>query len=301
MTDTGALAQLIADAKASGGSERANYQIFITRLCHALGVPQPAMSTEQNRFNDYVFERRVDFKHPDGTTTAGFVDCYRRGHFVLEAKQSAKRDVRAADPGQAAMFPEEAGQVRLGTARRGTGGWDRAMLAARNQAESYARALPVEHGYPPFLLVLDVGHVLEVYADFSGQGKNYAHFPDRQGYRITMDELLLPEVQERLKGIWTEPLALDPAKRSAAVTRDIAGRLSIIAKRLEKQHDPRDVAEFLMRCLFTMFAEDVGLLPGAGFADLDSSYGRIKSSSFMFCSLRLTHFVSTSRTTAKGC
>src|SRR5690606_1097607 len=26
-------------------------------------------------------------------------------------------------------------------------------------------------------------------------------------------------------------------------------------------HDPRDVAEFLMRCLFTMFAEDVGLLP----------------------------------------
>lgn len=162
MTDTGALAQLIADAKASGGSERANYQIFITRLCHALGVPQPAMSTEQNRFNDYVFERRVDFKHPDGTTTAGFVDCYRRGHFVLEAKQSAKRDVRAADSTQPTMFPEEAGQVRLGTARRGTGGWDRAMLAARNQAESYARALPVEHGYPPFLLVLDVGHVLEV-------------------------------------------------------------------------------------------------------------------------------------------
>lgn len=83
-----------------------------------------------------------------------------------------------------------------------------------------------------------------------------------------MDDLLLPEVQARLKGIWTEPLALDPAKRSAEVTRDIAGRLSIIAKRLEGRHDPRDVAEFLMRCLFTMFAEDVGLLPGAGFADL---------------------------------
>jgi hypothetical protein len=79
------------------------------------------------------------------------------------------------------LLGEDAAQPKLGTARRGTGGWDRAMLGARAQAESYARALPVEHGYPPFLLVLDVGHVLEVYADFSGQGKNYAHFPDRQG------------------------------------------------------------------------------------------------------------------------
>ena len=141
-------------------------------------------------------------------------------------------------------------------------------MAARNQAESYARALPVEHGYPPFLIVLDVGHVFEVYADFSGQGKNYAHFPDRQSYRIGMDDLLVPTIQDRLRAIWTDPLSLDPAKRSAEVTRDIAARLSTIARRLEGKHDPRDVAEFLMRCLFTMFAEDVGLLPKAGFADL---------------------------------
>lgn len=86
-TDMAALTQLIADAEASGGSERANYQLFSTRLCAALGLPQPEMAREENRLNDYVFERRVDFKHPDGTTTAGFVDCYRRGHFVLEASR----------------------------------------------------------------------------------------------------------------------------------------------------------------------------------------------------------------------
>jgi hypothetical protein len=63
------------------------------------------------------------------------------------------------------------------------------MLAARKQAEDYARALPVEHGYPPFLLVVDIGHVIEVYADFSGQGKNYAHFPDRQSYRLGLNDL----------------------------------------------------------------------------------------------------------------
>ncbi|MDC9825610.1 class I SAM-dependent DNA methyltransferase [Devosia sp. ZB163] len=214
-----------------------------------------------------MFERRITFKHPDGSTSPGRIDLYKRGCFVLESKQSSLREAKAHRD-QLDLEPEDATRVKLGTARRGTGGWDRAMLAARNQAESYARALPVEHGYPPFLLVLDVGHVLEVYADFSGQGKNYAHFPDRQGYRLAMDDLLLPDVQERLRGIWTEPLGLDPAKRSAEVTRDIAGRLSIIARRLEGKHDARDVAEFLMRCLFTMFAEDVGLLPGAGLAEL---------------------------------
>src|SRR5438874_734607 len=49
------------------------------------------------------------------------------------------------------------------------------MLNAKRQAEEYARALPTSHGWPPFILVCDVGHCIEVYADFSGQGKNYTH------------------------------------------------------------------------------------------------------------------------------
>src|SRR5690606_31421920 len=126
-------------------------------------------------------------------------------------------------------------------AKRGTRGWDQVMLAARKQAEDYTRALPVEHGYPPFLLVVDVGHVIEIYADFSGQGKNYAHFPDRQSYRIAMDDLRDEEIQERLRTIWTDPLSLDPTRISAEVTRDIADRLARIAKRLEVKHDAKDV------------------------------------------------------------
>ncbi len=241
------LEDLIARVKASGGSEIANTQVFIERLCKALGLAPPEFSTSQNHFNDYVFERRVDFNHPDGSTTTGRIDLYKRGCFVLESKQSsiAHRPRPAGD--QIALLPEDAGQVKLGTARRGTRGWDRAMLEARGQAESYARALPVEHGYPPFLIVLDVGNVIELYADFSGQGKNYAHFPDRQSYRITMDDLHEPAVQARLKAIWTDPASLDPARRSAEVTRDIAERLARIARNLEGRHDPRDVAEFLMR------------------------------------------------------
>lgn len=264
--DIAALDKLIEVAKASGGGERANYQIFISGLCKALGLDEPTMSREANWLNDYVFERRLDYKHPDGSTTPLYADCYRKGCFVLEAKQSARR--QAADQAQTSLFPEESRQKRLGHARRGSAGWDRVMRNAYHQAVDYTRQLPVEHGYPPFVIVVDVGNVIELYADFSGQGKNYAQFPDRQSYRIEMDGLRDQDVQRRLQAIWTDPHSLDPAKRSAEVTRDIAGRLAKIAKRLEGKHDPRDVAEFLMRCLFTMFAEDVGLLPEAGFAEL---------------------------------
>lgn len=265
---TDKLAALITEAKASGGSELANYQLFILGLCEALGLDRPAMAQEQNDRNDYVFERRVDFKHPDGSRSAGRIDCYRRGCFILEAKQSSKRQALKVDPAQLALIPEDATQRKQGQAKRGTRGWDQVMLAARRQAEDYARALPVEHGYPPFLLVVDVGHVIEVYADFSGQGKNYAHFPDRQSYRIGMDDLHDAKVQARLRAIWTDPLSLDPTRISAEVTRDIAERLAKIAKRLEGKHDAKDVAEFLMRCLFTMFAEDVKLIPEKGFHKL---------------------------------
>lgn len=271
--DMHALDALIEEASASGGSELANYQLFVVGLCDALGMDRPRMAQEGNDLNDYVFERRVDFKHLDGSRTPGRIDCYRRGSFILEAKQSAKRQAKKVPTEQLALIPEDASQRKQGHAKRGTRGWDQIMLAARKQAEDYARALPVEHGYPPFLLIVDVGNVIEVYADFSGQGKNYAHFPDRQSYRIGMDDLRDEKVQARLRAIWDDPQSLDPTKISAEVTRDIAERLARIAKRLERRHDAKDVAEFLMRCLFTMFAEDVKLIPEKGFQEL---LGRMK-------------------------
>lgn len=281
LIDTTALEKLIAEASDSGGSEMANYQLFVVGLTDALGLPRPDMAKEENALNDYVFERRIDFKHRDGTRTAGRIDLYKRDCFILEAKQSGKRKSKKTDPGQLSLITEDARQHKAGQAKRGTGRWDQVMQNARRQAEDYARALPVEHGYPPFLLVVDVGHVIEVYADFSGQGKNYAHFPDRQTYRIGMDDLRSPAIQDRLKTIWTDPQSLDPTRISAAVTRDIAERLAKIAKRLEKRHDPKDVAEFLMRCLFTMFAEDVGLLPDKAFEKL---LGQLKGNPRVFVS-----------------
>ena len=132
----------------------------------------------------------------------------------MEAKQSAKRiKAKQADPLQPELIPEDATQVKAGAATRGTVRWDKVMRAAKRQAEDYARALPKEHGWPPFILVVDVGHVIEIYADFSGQGKNYAQFPDRDGYSIPLEGLRDRAIRERLRAIWSAPHTLDPAKR----------------------------------------------------------------------------------------
>ena len=268
-TDPVAIEAFIDRWEESGGSELANFQPFDKELCKLLDLPEPEPSHPNVRANDYVFERRVDFKHDDGSTTPGRIDLYKRDCFVMEAKQSAKRiEAKKIDPEQPELIPEDATQVKAGTAIRGTGRWDKVMRAAKRQVEDYARALPKEHGWPPFILVVDVGHVIEVYADFSGQGKNYAQFPDRDGYSIPLESLRDQAIRDRLRAIWCAPHSLDPAKRSAEVTRDIAERLARIARSLEGKHDAKEVAEFLMRCLFTMFAEDVGLLPKQGFEKL---------------------------------
>ncbi len=268
-TDPADIEAFITRWRKSGGAEMANFQPFAKELCALLGLPEPDPAQETVETNDYVFERRVDYKFDDGTTARRRIDLYKRDCFVMEGKQSAKRvKARKADPEQLRLIPEDSTKLKPGTATRGTGRWDKVMRAAKRQAEDYARALPKEHGWPPFILVVDVGHVIEVYADFSGQGKNYAQFPDRDGYAIPLEGLRDQAIRDRLRAIWCAPHSLDPAKRSAEVTRDIAERLARVARSLEGKHDAKEVAEFLMRCLFTMFAEDVGLLPEKGFEKL---------------------------------
>lgn len=140
------------------------------------------------------------------------------------------------------------------------------MLAARNQAERYAKAIP--DGWPPFLITVDVGYSLELFADFSLTGKNYAQFPDRNTYRILLHELTSSTARDRLRSVWLDPLSLDPTRISARVTRGVASKLAELAKDLEETHAPASVAGFLMRCIFTSFAEDVHLLRANSWTDL---------------------------------
>ncbi len=135
-------------------------------------------------------------------------------------------------------------------------------LRARAQAEAYARALPATEGRPPFLVVVDVGHVIELYAEFTRSGATYTPFPDPRSHRIRLLDLADDAVRGRLRALWTDPLSLDPSRVSARVTRQVAAELAELARSLEAAgHPAEQVAGFLTRCLFSMFAEDVGLLP----------------------------------------
>ncbi|MCA3243545.1 MAG: class I SAM-dependent DNA methyltransferase [Rubrivivax sp.] len=228
----------IAKWRQAGGSELANAQSFVIELCELLGVERPAPAVADAADNAYAFERGITFQHPDGHTSAGRIDLYRRGCFVLESKK-----------------------VKLGPA---TKGFDDALMKARTQAEAYARALPASEGRPPFVVVVDVGHVIELYAEFTRSGGVYTAFPDARNHRIPLERLAEPAVRARLRQLWLEPMALDPSRRSAQVTREVAAKLAQLARDLEGEgHGAERVAAFLTRCLFSMFAEDVGLLPQA--------------------------------------
>lgn len=266
--------EFIEKWKLSGGNERANTQLFITDLCVILGVEAPRPTTSDTSHNDYVFERHVVKTEIDGTGSNGWIDCYKRDCFILEAKQGSEADRMAVDAGQGESLRDFFGQTaserfKRGMAKRGTGQWTGAMQRAAGQAEGYAKALPNDHSWPPFLLVTDVGYCIDVYADFARSGKGYAPFPDRRRFRITLDDLRDEEVRKRLAAIWDRPLSLDPSAEAARVTRDIANLLAILARRIEaRDQNPDRTAAFLMRLLFTMFAEDTGLIPKKSFSAL---------------------------------
>ncbi|MEI6655708.1 MAG: DNA methyltransferase [Verrucomicrobiota bacterium] len=251
----------------SGAAERSNYVLFLSELCALLDLPRPDPSSPDNAQNSYVFERAITRKSLDGTTTTGFIDLYRRGSFVLESKQGT--NAPGEENALAALVAPTAATGKTGHGKRGTAAFDKALERAYHQARGYITALSAEEGRPPFLIVCDIGHSLDIYAEFTGTGGQYERFPDPVSHRITLPDLHRPEIRERLRKIWLDPHALDPSKFAAAVTRDIAGRLAVLAKSLEADgHDPQVIAGFLQRCLFTMFAEDVGLLPEGGFRTL---------------------------------
>ena len=249
----------------SGGNESANFQTFAAELCEIIGVDRPKPAQSDGQTNDYRFERPITETHT-GRRHHRRIDLYRQGCFVMEAKQGAGPKAEAEQ--LSLLTEDEAPRIQSGHGRRGTRAFEDTMLRARNQADGYARAVAKEDGWPPFIMVVDVGHSIEVYADFSRQGQGYAQFPDGNRYRITMEDLRDKKVRARLQAIWQDPMSLDPSRTAAKVTREIAGHLAELGKSFEGQgHDGESVARFLMRCLFTMFAEDVELLPKNSFRD----------------------------------
>ncbi len=233
-------------------AERTNAAPFLIELCDLLGLGRPEPATGSR--GAYRFERGVLHREDDRETTRR-IDLYKRGCFILEAKQGA------SPPPQPELFTLSAETARRQMVRSSVA-WNEHMTRALGQARGYVGDLPGDEPAPPFLIVCDVGFCFDVYADFSGTGRHYSQFPDRKGFRIYLPELRDPAIRARLapsgptrsrstrrgagrRSRWRSPSCSPALPRAGAAAR--AGRR-------------RDLPDAL---LFCMFAQSVGLLPQA--------------------------------------
>jgi hypothetical protein len=161
-------------------------------------------------------------KHVSVEDGKGYADVWKRGYFGLEYKGKHK-DLTVAY---------------------------RQLLRYREDLEN-----------PPLLGVCDQER-FEVHTNFTGTRP--------QVYSFTLDDLqsstptancALPPL-EVLRAMFTSPDALRPEAAQARVTERVAAEFAKLADSLEQRGtDPERAAHFLMRLLFCLFADSIGLLP----------------------------------------
>jgi hypothetical protein len=111
-------------------------------------------------------------------------------------------------------------------------------------------------GNPPLLVVSDLDRI-EIHTNFTGLS------PVTR--TVTLGDLAADDPSDALqllRDIFIAPEALRPKIEPAQITEKAAKHFAEIAQSLQSRgHDAEDVAHFLDRILFCLFAEDAGLLP----------------------------------------
>ncbi len=145
---------------------------------------------------------------------------------------------------------------------RGHFGWEykrrhKDLAAAYKQLVDYREDLE----NPPLLVVCDMDR-FEVHTNFTATRKRV--------YAFDLEGLAQPANLDILRKLFTDPDALRPDVRAEAITKDAAERLGDLAKRLRmrKGVSAQRAAHFLMKLMFCMFGERIGLLPSKLFGRL---------------------------------
>ncbi len=110
---------------------------------------------------------------------------------------------------------------------------------------------------PPLLIVSDMD-VIRVHTNWTNTVQNV--------HTILLDDLTDAAERDILRNAFLDPEKLKPTKTRQLVTEQAAQNFANMAQRLrERGHDPQEVAHFVNRLVFCMFAEDVDLLPNKMF------------------------------------
>lgn len=138
--------------------------------------------------------------------------------------------------------------------KRGHFGWEYKgkgadLHAAFAQLQKYAVALE----NPPLLVVCDLER-FRIHTSWNNTVSTV--------HELTLEDLRDPAKRQVLKAVLSDPEKLRPGLTRQALTEHAASDFARLAQRLrEAGHPPIAVAHFIQRLVFSMFAEDVGLLP----------------------------------------
>jgi type II restriction/modification system DNA methylase subunit YeeA len=191
-----------------------------------------------------------------------------QSHFIDLCEVLAQPHPAAADhTGDSFTFEKPVSKLHGGKGfadvwKRGFFAWEykgkhKDLAAAYHQLADYRDDLE----NPPLLVVCDMD-IFEVHTNFTGT--------QTRVYKFTLDDLnsgastancaLAP--LEVLRALFTEPEKLRPEAAAARVTESAAKEFSKLALSLRQRGvDSESAAHFLMRLLFCLFADSIGLLP----------------------------------------
>ena len=188
-------------------------------------------------------------------------------HFIDVCRLVGHQTPAEADPaGTGFSFEYGAGKERGGQGwadvwKKGCFAWEykgkrKDLDAAYRQLLQYRESLL----NPPLLIVSDMERIV-IHTNFTNTVK--------QVIELSLDDLLRPERLALLRAAFVSPETFRVRETTEQVTQKAAASFAQLADRLRKYgEDPQRTAHFLIRLLFCLFAEDVGLLPEGLFTRL---------------------------------
>jgi hypothetical protein len=188
-------------------------------------------------------------------------------HFIDLCRLVGHPTPAEADP-EGTTFTFEAGASTQRGGRGWADVWKRGFFAWEykgkhaNLDAAYGQLLQYRESLlnPLLLIVSDIDQIV-VHTNFTNTVK--------QVFRITLDDLLRPEGLRQLQSIFFNPEAFRAPQTTEQVTLAAAREFARLADLLRKwQEDAHQTAHFLIRLLFCLFAEDIGLLPQKLFSRL---------------------------------
>jgi len=217
-----------------------------------------------------------------GLTWAGFIEKWSRTtlperaasqeHF-LDLCRLLNQPTPAEFDAAGTEYAFEKGVSVTGAASRGSKGdagyadvWWRGKFAweykrkgkHKDLAEAYRQLCQYREDLenPPLLIVSDIART-EIHTNFTGF-KPVVH-------TLPLAHIDHPDNIALLRRVFTDPGSFRPSITTEQVTKEIAEQIGRIAVSLQAAgHEPHAAAHFLMKCMFCLFAEDIGLLRRGG-------------------------------------